>query len=163
MRTWRVAGGLLADERGLLLVANRRRNGSIDWSTPGGVIDEGETALGALSREVHEETGLVVTGWEQMCWTVEVEFVDLELHLDVEVHRATEFTGSLAFDDPDGIVHDGDFLAPGAVNERLRTSSRWVAEPLGEWLAEPWTDPRHYRYRALGRRPFDLQAERLSP
>jgi len=163
MRMWRVAGGLLADERGLLLVANRRRNGSVDWSTPGGVIDEGETALVALSREVTEETGLVVAGWEQMCWTVEVDFVDLDMHLHVEVHRAVDFTGSLRFDDPDGIVHDGEFLDAGAVNERLRTSSQWVAEPLGEWLSEPWSDPRHYHYRALGERPFELRAERVSP
>ena len=88
MRNWVVAGGLITDDRGLLLVANRRRNGSIDWSTPGGVVDEGETVLGALTREVEEETGLFVAEWSRLCWTTEVEFPDLEMHLAVEVHLA---------------------------------------------------------------------------
>ena len=63
MRRWQVAGGLLADRRGLLLVANRRRDGSVDWSTPGGVVDDGETPIVALGREVAEETGLIVDAW----------------------------------------------------------------------------------------------------
>lgn len=162
MRRWKVAGGLLVDERGLLLVANRRRNGSVDWSTPGGVIDEGETPLVALSREVTEETGLVVAGWDELCWTVEVDFVDLEMHLHVEVHRAGGFTGDLNFDDPDGIVHDGGFHPYDAVPERMLGAARWVAEPLGEWLAGETAGQPHFHYRAVGT-PGDLQAERLAP
>ena len=96
MRRWQVAGGLLADHRGLLLVANRRRDGSIDWSTPGGVVDEGETPIVALGREVTEETGLVVDAWAAMRWTVEVTFVDLDMHLMVEVHEAASFSGDLS-------------------------------------------------------------------
>ena len=72
MRRWKVAGGLLFEDDRVLLVANRRRNGSVDWSTPGGVVDEGETSLAALGREVTEETGLVVREWATLCWTVEV-------------------------------------------------------------------------------------------
>ena len=39
MREWLVAGGLVESHDGLLLVQNRRRDGSLDWSPPGGVID----------------------------------------------------------------------------------------------------------------------------
>ena len=75
MRDWLVAGGLLRGSDGVLLVQNERRNGSLDWSTPGGVIDEGETLLQGLTREVHEETGLVVAGWDALAYEVEVDFI----------------------------------------------------------------------------------------
>lgn len=162
MRRWKVAGGLLTKNDGLLLVANRRRNGSVDWSTPGGVIDDGESALDALSREVAEETNLVVSGWDELCWTVEVDFVDLDMHLHVEVHRAAGWTGELAFDDPDGIVHDGGFHDNHGVAARLAGAARWVAEPLQAWLASDFGGRPHFRYRATGL-AGDLRAERLWP
>ncbi|MEM8704858.1 MAG: NUDIX hydrolase [Actinomycetota bacterium] len=163
MRRWQVAGGLLADTRGLLLVANRRRNGSVDWSTPGGVVDEGETPIVALGREVTEETGLIVHEWSALRWTVEVTFVDLDMYLAVEVHEAASFSGDLRFDDPDGIVHDGDFLTDDVVHDRLTAGPAWVADPLREWLQAPWSDPRHFRYHAIGDRPSELRAVRLDP
>ena len=43
MRDWVVGGALILSDEGVLLVQNRRRNGSHDWTPPGGVIDEGET------------------------------------------------------------------------------------------------------------------------
>ncbi len=163
MRRWQVAGGLLADRRGLLLVANRRRDGSVDWSTPGGVVDDGETPIVALGREVAEETGLIVDAWAALRWTVEVTFVDLDMHLMVEVHEAASFSGDLSFDDPDGIVHDGDFLDQSQAYERIRSGPAWVADPLAEWLAEPWSELRHFRYDAVGERPGELRAVRLDP
>lgn len=163
MRQWKVAGGLIANDDGLLLVANRRRDGRIDWSTPGGVIDDGETTLGALSREVEEETGLAVARWARLCWTTEVHFVDLEMHLAVEVHLAEAYAGDLLIDDPDGIVVEARFLDTATVDARLDTSPPWVAEPMRHWLAGPWDDHRHFEYRALGREPARMTAERLRP
>jgi ADP-ribose pyrophosphatase YjhB (NUDIX family) len=39
MREWFVAGALIERDGELLLVQNRRRNGRVDWSPPGGVIE----------------------------------------------------------------------------------------------------------------------------
>lgn len=163
MRQWKVAGGLISNADGLLLVANRRRDGRVDWSTPGGVVDEGETLLGALSREVHEETGLAVATWSQLCWTTEVHFVDLEMHLEVEVHLAAAYDGHLVVDDPDGIVVEAHFLDPATVHARLDGSPTWVAEPMRRWVDEPWSGCRQFEYRALGRAPAEMSAERIRP
>lgn len=160
MRNWNVAGGLLADDRGLLLVANRRRDGRIDWSTPGGVVDAGETLIGALQREVEEETGYVVERWRGPCWTVEVDFVDLEMHLEVEVHRADGFGGALVLDDPDGIVTDARFVALGGAEDLLGSAPVWVADPLLDWIREPWDVTRHFAFRAVGTEPARMRAER---
>jgi 8-oxo-dGTP diphosphatase len=163
MRQWKVAGGLITNGDGLLLVANRRRDGRVDWSTPGGVVDDGETLLGALSREVEEETGLAVATWSQLCWTTEVHFVDLEMHLEVEVHLAETYAGDIVVDDPDGIVVEAHFLDSATVHARLDTSPPWVAEPMRHWITEPWREIRHFEYRALGRVPAEMSAERVRP
>jgi 8-oxo-dGTP diphosphatase len=146
MRQWLVGGGLILGDQGLLLVRNRRRNGDHDWSPPGGVIDEGETLLAGLTREVAEETGVVVSRWQGPVYEVEVVAPGLGWHLRVEAHVALEFAGDVRIDDPDGIVVDAAFVDPGACGGHLEHCHPWVSEPLGAWLAERWDGPRRFRY-----------------
>ncbi len=152
LRHWQVAGGVLADERGLLLVENRRRNGDIDWSTPGGVVDPGETPVEGLTREVEEETGLRVSTWAGPLYRVEVTAPDAGFFLTVEAHRAEAFTGSLVIDDPDGIVISAEFVDLVAAEARLRDASPWVVEPLLAHLRDGVNDGRLFEYRVEGRR-----------
>lgn len=158
LREWLVAGGLVEGPEGLLLVQNRRRDGSLDWSPPGGVVEvaSGESVRGGLSREVAEETGLAVTEWDGPVYQVEAEAADLGWRLRVEVHRATSYAGELKVADPDGIVVDARFVPHATCAAHLGPGQRWVTEPLGAWLAERWRDERSYRYRVEGFRPFTV-------
>ena len=67
MLDWLVGGAVLVDADDLLLVRNRRRDGSFDWTPPGGVIDETDGSItDGIAREVAEETGLRVTEWSRL-------------------------------------------------------------------------------------------------
>jgi 8-oxo-dGTP diphosphatase len=150
VHAWTVAGGLIELEGRLLLVQNQRRDGSLDWTTPGGVVDAGEELLEGLTREVEEETGLRVDHWEGPLWTVRAEAPDMGWTLDVEVHRAVRFAGEITIDDPDGIVVDVAWLDLDGCRECLDTSWVPAREPMLAWLGERWTDARAFRYRIDG-------------
>lgn len=161
LRHWLVAGGIILAEDRLLLVHNERRNGRRDWSTPGGVIDEGESILEGLTREVQEETGLSVSGWQGPCYRVEVTAPELGFFLRVEAHRAIAFEGTLVLEDPDGIVVGAEFVDLGTATERLGDAPRWVSEPLLECLELGLDDGRTYRYHLAGSDPVNRQVSRL--
>ena len=149
-----VASGLIEGPDGLLLVQNRRRDGSLDWSTPGGVVEvaDGETVVDGLSREVAEETGLTVHEWVGPVYEVEAVAEGMGWHMRVEVHRAVSYSGELRIDDPDGIVVDACFVPPDRCGGHLEACPPWVREPLGAWLAERWDAGRSWRYRVDGER-----------
>ncbi len=161
MRRWTVGGALVVGPEGLLLVANRRRNGSIDWSTPGGVIDEGESLIEGLTREVEEETGLVVQEWLGPVYQVEAVAAGLGWHLRVEAHVAVVYDGQIRIDDPDGIVVDARFVPWTDCALHLEGAPRWVHEPLLDWAQHRWEDQRHFGYRVDGTEQRALSVVRL--
>lgn len=132
----------------MLLVQNRRMDGSLDWSPPGGVIEvsRGESVRSGLTREVEEETGIRVLEWEGPVYRVEALAPDLGWRMRVEVHRAVAYTGDLAVGDPDGIVVAARFVPAEAWEDHLSACHPWVREPLSAWLVERWESVRSYRY-----------------
>jgi len=153
-----VAGGLVEGPEGILLVQNRRRNGSLDWSPPGGVIEvgAGETLTAGLTREVAEETGIRVSAWDGPLYRVEAVAAGLGWRLRAEVYRATSYSGRLDPGDPDGIVVDARFVEPAGCRDWLEAAHRWVGEPLLAWLGERWAEARSFRYRIEGDAPTGM-------
>jgi 8-oxo-dGTP diphosphatase len=145
VRDWVVGGAVIETGEGLLLVCNRRRDGSEDWTPPGGVIDDGEHLLEGLTREVQEETGITVERWSGPLYEVVVEAAGLGWRLRVEAWRAEVFAGDLVVGaDPDG------FVAPADCPECLGEVHVWVREPLGQWLEQRWEDTRRFHYDVAG-------------
>jgi ADP-ribose pyrophosphatase YjhB (NUDIX family) len=160
MRAWVVAAGLIEGPEGIVLVRNRRRDGSLDWSPPGGVIEvhEGESITDGLTREVLEETGLTVDEWDGPVYDVEVVAEGLGWTLRAEAFVARSWHGELSVDDPDGIVVDARFVAVDRWVEHLADSHPWVREPIEGWLAQrPLTE---WRYRIDGE-PGAVEVVRL--
>ena len=163
MREWVVASGIIEGPEGVLLVQNRRRNGRVDWSPPGGVVEvgAGESVGDGLTREVEEETGLRVTRWEGPVYEVRAEAAGLGWNLHVEVYRALEYEGDLTVDDPDGIVVDARYFPVTGCAATLADTWLPTHEPLLAWLGERWTEARTYRYRIDGARAHAITIVRL--
>ncbi len=158
MREWFVAGALIETDGKLLLVRNVRKDGRIDWSPPGGVIERhaGESVTDGLWREVKEETGLSIDDWGHIRYRVEVVAPDLGWIMTAEVHHVVSYSGELdATRDPDGIVSDAAFVAPSEASVLIGNAHRWVHEPLSEWMETRFDQPREFRYHMTGRGPSD--------
>lgn len=169
MREFTVAGGLIYGDvgtsdadRSVLLVCNKRRNGKLDWSPPGGIVDPGEEVLEGLTREVAEETHLSVQSWSPARYTVAVSFTGQDYFLRASVYEAEGWTGTLHVDDPDGVVIDASFVTGTAVDDLLALAPQWVAEPMGDWLESPWEGSRHYAYQ-VDRAAKGMKVDRLEP
>jgi 8-oxo-dGTP pyrophosphatase MutT (NUDIX family) len=96
--------GMVLDATGENLLITRRppymRSFPNAYVFPGGSIDEGETLVEAVSREVYEETGLSIHGWtleslwESVYPTISEPGVPIQAH-----HLVCYFSGRLVNDD----------------------------------------------------------------
>jgi 8-oxo-dGTP diphosphatase len=150
LREWRVAAGIVRAGDDVLMVRNRRKNGSCDWSTPGGVVEPGEEVVAALTREVIEETGIRVSEWSEARYSVVTVATGMGWHLTVQVFEALKWEGEILIDDPDGIIEEAAFLSVPTALANMAGTARWVSEPIAEWLNTPWAGHKQFGYELAG-------------
>lgn len=92
-RVVHVAVGVILNEDGHILIAKRADNahqGGL-WEFPGGKVEQNETVVDALTRELHEELAINVVATEPLI-KIRHDYGDKIVLLDV--HKVIEFTGT---------------------------------------------------------------------
>src|SRR5688572_412063 len=93
MKRIHVVAGVLRDERGRVLLAQRGPDDALAglWEFPGGKVEADEDSAGALARELREELDVVVGDLEPMA---RVPWRYPGLCVDLEVLCARSYEGS---------------------------------------------------------------------
>lgn len=84
MKRVHVAAAVIRDASGKILIARRadtQHQGGL-WEFPGGKVEDGEAVQAALSRELQEELGIVVSAARPLI-KVQHDYPDKQVLLDV--------------------------------------------------------------------------------
>jgi ADP-ribose pyrophosphatase YjhB (NUDIX family) len=102
------------------------------WMLPGGKVDEGETLVAALQRELAEETGLALAGAPHIAFVVDLVAGDDRY---TAFSFACDAEGEPAPVDPDGLVTAAAWVEPAEAFARLRCVEWYDCVPLERFLS----------------------------
>lgn len=134
-RDFVVAAAILFDPRGrVLLVGNDwHGRGNVRYTLPGGIVEEGESTLDALVREVSEETGLNVTRIRHLAYSVHVEDVKRNDRA-ISFAFVADYDGLLNPRDPDGFIVEAKFVPVTDIAGLIPTAP--LRDPLVQYLQD---------------------------
>nr|WP_274655004.1 (deoxy)nucleoside triphosphate pyrophosphohydrolase [Paenibacillus humicola] len=95
-----VAAAIIANERGRLLIARRKRGKAQEglWEFPGGKIELGETAADCLRRELLEEMNIRI---DPVAYFAENEHRYVDAHIRLIAYTARYLGGTVTLSDHD--------------------------------------------------------------
>lgn len=133
LTTHLVVAGLIRDGDQVLLVSQKAaRDPAPSYALPGGRVEPGELLTNALIREVREETGLEVTAFGPLLYSLQAVNAHDGSQTLVYVFNISEWRGALQSADPDGFIMSAHFYPRVEAIELLERSLPWrqMREPI---------------------------------
>lgn len=127
-----VAAVVRRDDRILLIEERAPADTESTWMLPGGRLEDGETLVAGLRRELAEETGLTLVGTPLIAFAIDIVAREGRY---VAITFACDADGDLAHDDPDNLVLGAEWLPTDEAFRRLRCVAWYDCVPLERYLS----------------------------
>ena len=143
--TWKpsttVAAVIARDDR--FLVVEEPRDGKVVFNQPAGHMEDNESLIEAIIREVKEETA----------WDFTPEFItgiyQWKHPHHGKTYMRTTFTGTVRNHDPDQVLYDGILSAPWKTLEELKQPDVLLRSPMVVRCIEDYLDGARYPLNML--------------
>jgi ADP-ribose pyrophosphatase YjhB (NUDIX family) len=134
-----IVGGLLCRGDSVLLVRQQKPNDSkTRWALPGGYVERDESMLGALRREVREETGVEVLKIGPLLYVVHLTIPHTGGVAVALVFQVAAWCGQVQPSKPvtDAVetILDAQFIPVEEAVQHLEQGLRFASQPVIEYL-----------------------------